>query len=73
MMTYEPFDPPVDEVYPAWSISCLRTPLVLAAQAKGVLGSTPSDCRPFHFSLFSPHEINLLSYLGPPCEYSWYG
>ena len=23
-----------------------------AAQARGVLGSTPSDCRPFHFPLF---------------------
>ena len=29
----------------------------LAAQARGVLGSTPSDCRLFHFSLFSPHNI----------------
>ena len=26
----------------------------LVAQARGVLGSTPSDCRPFHFPLFSP-------------------
>ena len=26
----------------------------LAAQARGVLGSTPGDCRPFHFPLFSP-------------------
>ena len=57
MMTYEPFDPPVDELYAAWSTSCLRTPLVLAAQARGVLDSTPSDCRPFHFSLFLPHEV----------------
>ena len=29
----------------------------LAAQARGVLGSTPSDCRLFHFPLFSPHNI----------------
>ena len=28
----------------------------LAAQAKGVLGSTPGDCRLFHFPLFSPHK-----------------
>ena len=29
----------------------------LAAQAIGVLGSTPGDCWPFHFPLFSPHNI----------------
>ena len=29
----------------------------LAAQARGVLGSTPGDCRLFHFPLFSPHNI----------------
>ena len=32
-------------------LSC-RAPM---AQARGVLGSTPSDCRPFHFPLISPH------------------
>ena len=30
---------------------------VLVAQARGVLGSTPGDCRPFHFPLFSPHNV----------------
>ena len=34
----------------------------LAAQARGVLGSTPGDCRPFHFPLFSPHN-NLNSFM----------
>ena len=29
----------------------------LAAQARGVLGLTPSGCRPFHFRLFLPHNI----------------
>ena len=29
----------------------------LAAQARGVLGLTPGDCRLFHFPLFSPHNI----------------
>ena len=29
----------------------------LAAQARGVLGSTPGDCRLFPFPLFSPHNI----------------
>ena len=29
----------------------------LAAQARGVLGSTPGNCRLFHFPLFSPHNI----------------
>ena len=28
----------------------------LAAQARGVLGSTPGS-RPFHFPLYSPHNI----------------
>ena len=23
----------------------------------GVLGSTPGNCRPFHFPLFSPHDV----------------
>ena len=34
----------------------------LAAQARGVLGSTPGDFQLFHFPLFSPHNlyINLL-------------
>ena len=31
----------------------------LAAQARGVLGLTPGGCQPFHFPLFSPHNINL--------------
>ena len=30
----------------------------LAAQARGVLGLTPGGCQPFHFPLFSPHNIN---------------
>ena len=29
----------------------------LVAQARGVLGSTPGDCRLFHFPLFLPHKI----------------
>ena len=29
----------------------------LAAQARDVLGSTPGDCRLFHFPLSSPHNI----------------
>ena len=29
----------------------------LVAQARGVLGSTPVDCWPFHFPLFLPHDI----------------
>ena len=29
----------------------------LATQARGVLGSTPGGCQPFHFPLFSPHNI----------------
>ena len=29
----------------------------LAAQARGVLGSTPGDCWPFYFPLFWPHNI----------------
>ena len=29
----------------------------LAAQARGVFGSTPSGCQPFHFPLFSPQNI----------------
>ena len=31
----------------------------LVAQAIGVLGSIPGDCRPFHFPLFSPHNIQV--------------
>ena len=31
----------------------------LAAQARGVLVSTPDDCRPFHFPQFS--HLNLIS------------
>ena len=38
-----------------WLSDCSGRALV--AQARGVLGSTPGDCRPFHFSLFSPHNI----------------
>ena len=29
----------------------------LATQARGVLGLTPGGCQPFHFPLFSPHNI----------------
>ena len=29
----------------------------LAAQARGVLGSTPGDCGPFHFPQFLLHNI----------------
>ena len=29
----------------------------LAAQTRGVLGSTPSDSQPFHCPLFSPHNF----------------
>ena len=36
----------------------------LVAQARGLLGSTPGDCRPFHFPLFSPHNIFILPCLG---------
>ena len=32
----------------------------LVAQARGVLGSSPSDCRPFHFSLFLLLKIPFL-------------
>ena len=31
----------------------------LAAQARGVLGLTPGDCRLFHFPLFSPRNIYI--------------
>ena len=32
----------------------------LAAQARGVLGSTPGGCQPlFHFPLFAPHNIQI--------------
>ena len=34
-----------------------KAALPLAAQARGVLGSTPDDCQLFHFPLFSPHNI----------------
>ena len=33
----------------------------LAAQARGVLGLTPGGCWPFHFPLFSPHNMQLSS------------
>ena len=29
----------------------------MAAQARGVLSSTPSGCQPFHFPLFLPRNI----------------
>ena len=35
----------------------------LAAQARGVLGSTPSNCRLFHFPLFLPHNISIHLYI----------
>ena len=31
----------------------------LAAQARGVLGSTTGGCQPFHFPLFSPHNMQM--------------
>ena len=37
----------------AFSTTCA----VLAAQARGVLGSTPCNCQPFHFPPFLPHNI----------------
>ena len=43
-----------------WWLSCCRAWLsgrVLVAQARGVLGLTPSDCRPFHLPLIQPHNI----------------
>ena len=36
---------------------CSCSDRALVAQARGVLGSTPGNCRPFHFTLFSPHNI----------------
>ena len=30
---------------------------VLAAQARGAMGLTPGDCRPFCFPLFTPYNI----------------
>ena len=30
-------------------------------QARGDLGSAPGGCRPFHFPLFSPHNIFISS------------
>ena len=44
----------------------------LAAQARGALGSTPGDCQLFHFTLFSPHNINFAncsSWTSPSCAY----
>ena len=37
----------------------------LAAQARGVLGSTPGGCRPFSLSsiLMSPHNVHLNSFI----------
>ena len=40
-----------------WLSGCCGTSRALRAQARGVLGSTPGDCWPFHFPLFSPHNI----------------
>ena len=42
-----------------WWLSgcCGSVGRALAAQARGVLGLTPGDCWPFHFPLFSPHNI----------------
>ena len=39
------------------SACCWLSGRALAAQARGVLGSTLSDCWPFHSPLFSPHNI----------------
>ena len=42
----------------AWAMLCHW-----ALTAWGMLGSTPSDCRPFHFPLFSPHDIYISLFL----------
>ena len=42
----------------AWAMLCHW-----ALTARGVLGSTPSDCRAFHFPLFSPHDIYISLFL----------
>ena len=31
------------------------------AQARGVLGSTTGGCQPFHFLLFSPHNMQIFA------------
>ena len=36
----------------------------LAPQVRGVLGSTPGGCQPFHFPQFSPHNFCKLQYNG---------
>ena len=33
----------------------------LAGQARGVLGSTTGGCQPFHFLLFSPHNMQIFA------------
>ena len=33
----------------------------LVAQVRGVLGSTTGGCQPFHFPLFSPHNMQILA------------
>ena len=35
----------------------------LAAQARGVLDLTPSDCRPFHFPLFHLNKDVTIAYV----------
>ena len=46
--------------YEGWWLSdCRGSVAELAAQARGVLGLTPGDCRPFHFSLIFSIIINL--------------
>ena len=56
------FEPPVPCYGGLWgglwlSGCCWLCGRALAAQARGVLGSTLSDCQPFHSPLFSPHNI----------------
>ena len=34
----------------------------LAAQARGVLGSTPGDCRPFHFFSILPYLVRFVDH-----------
>ena len=54
--------PPMQYIYRRlWGLVGVRLSWLsgraLEAQASGVLGLTPGDCWPFHFPLFSPHNI----------------
>ena len=46
----------------------LRHSVALAPQARGVLGSTPGNCRLSHFPLFSPQFIYQLKNDWPLCR-----